>query len=404
MIVETTHGKVRGAGGAFRGIPYAHQHRFQPPAKAPAWTGVRDALEPGPAPVQPPSRLEAVVGPMSLPQSEDCLSLNVFTPSVTGSRPVLVWIHGGAFVTGSGGQDWYDGTRLSQEADAVVVTVNYRLGVFGFLALDGVSRPNLGIADQLAALEWVRDNIAAFGGDPGRVTLGGQSAGAQSALALWSAPRAQGLTHQVALQSAPVGMVPQTPEEAAGWAAEYLDVLGLDPSRAHGLATLPADQLLNGMTELAVRHRGPWRIAPPFQLVADQDLVAGDLVAAVRPGPALVSWTRDETRIYNVTAPQEEVDEYTAKIFSGDLPRLAKQFGPDATLMRFDWAAPGNPYGAGHCVDVGFLFGTQDRARGAALLEGAPAGLTEVDDLRRVWTAFLHGERPVIDSPLLTAF
>lgn len=399
MIIETTGGKVRGANGAFRGIPYAHQERFRPPTPAPAWAGVRDALEAGPAAVQPRSRLEPVLGPMLLPQSEDCLSLNVFTPSVTGSRPVLVWLHGGAFTTGSGGQDWYDGTRLAQEADVVVVTPNYRLSVLGFLSLDGVAPANLGVVDQLAALEWVRDNIAAFGGDPARVTLGGQSAGAQSAIALWSAPRARGLLHQVALQSAPVSLAPQTQDEATGWAEKYLQAVGADPRE---LASMPTARLLDGLSVLAEQTRG--QAAPPFQLVADDDLVPHDLVAAVAPGPALLSWTRDEVRAYDPHAPQDRVEQGTAALFSGELPRLAKQFGPDATLLRFDWAAPGNPYGACHCVDIPFLFGTQAAFAGAAMLEGAPGEIADADDLRRVWARFLHGGRPSVESPFLTRF
>ncbi|WP_326566822.1 carboxylesterase family protein [Amycolatopsis rhabdoformis] len=397
MIVETTSGQVRGVNGAFRGIPYAQQERFAPPTKAPAWTGVRDALEPGPAAIQLPSRLAAVIGPMELAQSEDCLSLNVFTPSTTGARPVLVWIHGGAFLTGSGGQGWYDGTRLATEADVVVVTVNYRLGVLGFLPLDGVAPPNLGIADQLAALEWVRDNAAAFGGDPGRVTLAGQSAGAQSTLTLWSAPRAQGLVHQIALQSPPVGLPPQTPDEAAGWADKYLHALGATGPAE--LTTMPTDRLLDGLKTLAAQLGGG--IAPPFQLVADHDLVPDNLITAAKPGRALVSWTRDEVRAFTPDAPQEQVDAMTTSLFSGDLPRLMKQLGEDATLMRFDWAAPGNRYGACHCIDVPFLFG--NGAPGAACLDGAP-NPPESDDLRKLWARFLHGERPAVDSPLLTAF
>ncbi|WP_432848469.1 carboxylesterase family protein [Amycolatopsis sp. CA-161197] len=361
---------------------------------------MRDALEPGPAPIQLPSRLERVIGPMSLAQSEDCLSVNVFTPSTTGSRPVLVWIHGGAFLTGSGGQGWYDGTRLANEADVVVVTVNYRLGVLGFLPLDGIAPPNLGIADQLAALEWVRDNVAASGGDPGRVTLAGQSAGAQSTLTLWSAPRAQGLVHQIGLQSAPVGVLPQTPDEAADSADRYLHALGV--RSAAELTTMPTDRLLDGLKALAARAKAG--ISLPFQLVADHDLVADDLIAAAKPARALVSWTRDEVRAYGPEAPQEQIDQQTAAIFSGDLPRLTKQLGEDATLMRFDWGAPGNPYGACHCIDVPFLFGTHDAAPGAACLAGAPEGLPEITDLRQIWAQFLHGERPVIDTPLLTAF
>lgn len=401
MIVETASGKIRGDGGVFRGVPYACQERFQLPMPVSAWAGVRDALKPGPAAIQPRALIEPVVGPVPLPQSEDCLSLNVFTPSVTGSRPVLVWIHGGAFLTGSSGLDMYDATRLSQEADVVVVTPNYRLGVFGFLPLEGVAPPNLGIADQLAALEWVRDNITAFGGDPGRVTLAGQSAGAQSALTLWSAPRAQGLVHQLALQSAPVGLRPQTPQQAAANAGQYLDAVGLDPSRARELSKMPTARLLDGLAVLATHHNGRSTLA--FQLVVDHDLVADDLIDAARPGPAMVSWTRDEVRAYDQTVPQKQIDQRTTAIFSGDLPRLAKQLGPDTTLLRFDWAVPGNPYGACHCIDIPFLFGTQDNARGAGMLDGAPDGLPDVDDLRRVWAQFLHGERPVIDSPLFTA-
>lgn len=403
MIIETTTGKVRGASGTFRGIPYAHQERFQPPTPVPAWAGVRDALEPGPAAMQPPSRLDPAIGPVTLPQSEDCLSLNVFTPSTTGSRPVLVWFHGGAFTTGSGGMPWFDGTRLALEADVVVITANYRLGVLGFLALDGVFSANRGTADQIAALEWVRDNIAAFGGDPARVTVAGQSAGALSALALWSSSLAQGLVHQVALQSAPIGLAPQSWPEASGMASKYIDALeSLGASGPQELFTMPINRLFDGLAVLA--ERTGTLSAHPFQLVADHGLVADDLISAVRPGRALISWTHDEVRTFNPGAPQEEVERASFALFSGELPRLAKQFGPDATLMRFDWAAPGNPYGSCHCIDIPFLFGTHDNFTGAGMLDGASEGLADVDDLRHVWTQFLHGERPVIDSSFLTEF
>ncbi|WIX77269.1 carboxylesterase family protein [Amycolatopsis carbonis] len=399
IIVETAGGKVRGTNGAFRGIPYATAQRFRPPAPAPGWTGVHAALQAAPAAVQPTSRLDPVIGPMTLPQSEDCLSLNVFTPSVAGSRPVLVWFHGGGFLTGSGGQDWYDGTRLADDADAVVVTVNYRLGVFGFLAFDGVAPPNLGVADQLTALEWVRDNISAFGGDPARVTVGGQSAGGQSALALWSAPAAAGLVHRVALQSAPVSLVPQTRDEAAGWAEKFFDAVGSSDPRE--LATMPAARLLDGFATFSERTRG--QVSTPFQLVADQHLVAGDLITAVKPGPALISWTREEVRAYNPGADADAVEQGTSALFSGELPRLAERFGPGATLLRFDWAAPGNPYGACHCIDLPFLFGTHAAFKGAGMLEGAPDGVADLTDLRRVWERFLHSERPAVASSFLTA-
>ena len=381
MIVETTTGRIRGNEGAFRGIPYATAKRFEAPTPPKPWTEVRDALQPGPAAPQPPSRLEQALGPMPLPQSEDCLSLNVFTPSATGSRPVLVWIHGGGFSSGSGGQVWYTGTRLAREADAVVVTLNYRLGALGFLALDDVP-PNLGIADQLAALDWVRDNIAAFGGNPADVTLGGQSAGAQSTLTLWSSPRARGLVKRIALQSAPLGMRPSTWEEANQNALLLREELGED------IRTATMEKLLEAQLRVAAKTAKPGSLEPPFQLVADGDLVAKDLIEAAPAGPALISWTREELRAFVPDAPQKAIEEANS-FFVSD--RLAAKL--DAFTYRFDWQAPGNRFGACHCIDLPFLFGTHD-VWNAPMLEGAPKGLEEETGLREVWAAFLHGERP----------
>ena len=382
MIVETSSGRIRGTAHEFKGIPYATAKRFEAPTRPQPWTGVRDALEAGPAAPQPPSRLEHALGPMPLPQSENCLSLNVFTPSTTGSRPVLVWIHGGGFSSGSGGQVWYTGTRLAHEADVVVVTLNYRLGVLGFLSAEGVP-PNLGVADQLAALGWVRDNIAAFGGNPAEVTLSGQSAGAQSTLALWSSGRTD--VKRIALQSAPLGMRPSTPDEAAvsaGRLAEALD--GKD------IRSVPVEQLI--AAQLAVPGK-PGSIEPPFQLVADGDLVADDLIEAAPEGPALISWTREELRAFVPDAPQEVIDEGN-RFFTSD--RLAKKLG--AFTYRFDWQAPGNRFGACHCIDIPFLFGTHD-VWDAPMLEGAPEGLETETGLREVWAAFLHGTRPADLTP-----
>ncbi|HET6706938.1 carboxylesterase family protein [Amycolatopsis sp.] len=383
MIVATTTGLVRGTRGAFKGIPYATAKRFEAPKPPKPWSGVKDALEAGPAAPQPPSRLEHALGPMPLPQSEDCLFLNVFTPSTSGSRPVLVWIHGGGFSSGSGGQVWYTGTRLARDADAVVVTLNYRLGALGFAALDGVP-PNLGLRDQLAALEWVRDNIAAFGGNPAEITLGGQSAGAQSTLALWSAPRARGLVKRIALQSAPLGMPPSTRDEANRKAQLLQRELGED------IRTAPIRKLI--AAQLAVPGK-PGSIEPPFQLVADGDLVAPDLIEAAPEGPALISWTREELRAFVPDAPQAVIDEANG-FFTSD--RLVRKLG--AVTYRFDWQAPGNRFGACHCLDIPFLFGTHD-VWDAPMLEGAPKGLENETGLREVWAAFLHGERPAALTP-----
>ena len=187
--VSTTRGVIRGTTGesctTFLGVPYAAPPvgdlRWAPPAPVPAWEGVLDATHPGPAAWQPTGGpMDGLVPGMgSSDQGDDCLSLNVWTPAADGERrPVMVWIHGGAYSLGAGSLGVYDGTRLAAATDTVVVTINYRLGALGFMVLDDPSAaPNVGLLDQVAALEWVRDDIAAFGGDPDRVTIFGESAG-----------------------------------------------------------------------------------------------------------------------------------------------------------------------------------------------------------------------------------
>ncbi|MFI6537149.1 carboxylesterase/lipase family protein [Nonomuraea sp. NPDC050547] len=204
-VVRTAQGEVRGAedGGVrrFRALPYAAppvgEARWRAPRPAPAWKGVRDATRPGPACMQ----LEAPDMPKGTPTSEDCLTVEVTTPARPGAnRPVMVWVPGGGFLSGAG--SIYDPTRLVETGDIVVVTVNYRLGVFGFFAHPELGREtNFGLQDQVAALNWVRANIARFGGDPGRVTLAGASAGAMSVCTLMTSPPAKGLFGQAVVES-----------------------------------------------------------------------------------------------------------------------------------------------------------------------------------------------------------
>ena len=203
----TTAGDVRGKRlpegvVRFAGIPYAAPpiggRRFRPPEPPAPWPGVKDALSFGPSAPQNVSATEMLMGAgQARPTSEDCLTLNIWTPGIDDARrPVLVWLHGGSFATGSGGVPWYHGTRLVTRGDVVVVTVNYRLGAFGFLHLadllgDGFAGSgNVGLLDQIAALAWVRDNIAGFGGDPDRVTVFGESAGGMSVATLLAMPAA----------------------------------------------------------------------------------------------------------------------------------------------------------------------------------------------------------------------
>ncbi len=194
----------------FSGIPYAAPpvgpRRYLPPEPHDGWSGVLDATAYGAICPQPPMMLAQLLGEEPEPEHEDCLFLNVFTPACDdAARPVMVWIHGGGFMMGSGSSAMYDGAHLVRRGDVVVVTINYRLGALGFLHTDdlghGEGTANAGIADQIQALRWVRDNIAAFGGDPANVTIFGESAGAMSVGTLLGTPAAQGLFHRAILQS-----------------------------------------------------------------------------------------------------------------------------------------------------------------------------------------------------------
>ncbi|MFC6881693.1 carboxylesterase/lipase family protein [Actinomadura yumaensis] len=436
MIAETAAGRVRGAAAgpvtAFRGIPYARADRFAEPRPVRPWPGVRDAAAPGPAAPQPASRLERVMGPFQMPQAEQCLSLNVWAPPGQG-RPVLVFLHGGGFTSGSGGADWYDGAELAAAGDLVVVTANYRLGVLGYLRLPPVSEGNLGLLDQLAALEWVRDNIAAFGGDPGNVTVAGQSAGAQSILALLSGRRAGGLFQRAILQSTPAGMLPDTPDAAERTGRLLLDELGLDPGQEAALTDVPVADLLTAQGAVAQRAAAPLSPVPPFQLIADGELVAGDPVEVTGARAAdgvqiLMGTTRHEAAAFFADNPrtralsQEDLTEIATRWF-GDperaapggrttteivvdmvtdqmfrepahrLARLLTDGGAAPWLYRFDWHPPHSPYGACHCIELPFVLGTAAAWREAPMLDGDPPPEL-VRRVRRSWTGFAQRNDP----------
>ena len=263
--VATTAGKVRGIltdqVHAFKGIPYgastAGTNRFMPPKKREAWTDVRDCFELGPRSPQLLSSFHGVVPPevevmdRDEPMSEDCLMLNVWTSAVGSGhkRPVMVWLHGGGYTSGSGGFICYDGTQLAKKHDVVAVSVNHRLTALGYLYLAGIggekyaNSSNLGNLDIIAALEWVRDNIAAFGGDPGNVTIFGQSGGGGKVSSLMAMPAAKGLFHRAVVQSG--AAVKGVSIDAANKStALYLSKLNLKPDQVDQLQTLSVDQLL----------------------------------------------------------------------------------------------------------------------------------------------------------------
>ncbi|MFD6162738.1 carboxylesterase/lipase family protein [Nocardia sp. NPDC060256] len=395
-VVETGAGKIRGvvegAVTAYRGIPYAQAARFGKPEPSAPWTGVLEATEFGPAAPQLASRLARVMGDFEIPQGEDCLSLNVWAPPGAG-HPVLVFLHGGGFSSGAGSLGWYSGAEFAALGDVVVVTVNYRLGVFGYLRLPGVSDGNLGLLDQIAALTWVRENIAAFGGDPDRVTAAGQSAGAISLVAMLSGEQGSGLFQQAVLQSTPLSMLPDTPDAAARTGEKLLQELGIEAGQ---LGAVPVAELLAAQS--AVASRAPSRIIPPFQLTGDGTLVDADPAGAVgrrSTMPMLLGTTRDEAAAF-FSDDWNAVEQATEQGFGEPTRRLGavlSERGVAPWLFRFDWQPEGSPFGACHCLELPFLLGAADAWRDAPMLQGErPQRL--VDEMRRSWIGFVRDGDP----------
>lgn len=248
VIAHTSLGRLRGTteGGVsvWRGIPYARQplgdRRFLAPAPPEPWSGIRDAVEHGPL---PPQGRSFVGGGRDDPKMRDeaCLTLTVWSPDTAGSLPVMVWIPGGAFVYGAGQLQLYNGSRLALNGDVVVVNVTYRLGVFGGFELGDLGEgfdDNLCLRDQIAALRWVRDNIAAFGGDPDRVTVFGESAGATSVLALLSSPAAGGLFTRAIAQSPALPLIADR-QTRAERSRRFLERLGVGVDEVKSLPQRP---------------------------------------------------------------------------------------------------------------------------------------------------------------------
>jgi para-nitrobenzyl esterase len=387
----------------FGAIPYAQapvgERRFAAPLPAPLPTEL-DATGTGPVAPQGPSALARVVGPQDAPQSEDCLNLTVWTPAAdTQRRPVIVWCHGGAWQSG-GVLETYDGEALARRGDVVVVGINARLGALGWLLAEG-GTANLGLLDLELAFQWVREHIAAFGGDPEQITAMGQSAGASNVAALLVRRRC-GIRRAI-LQSAPLGRGLRSPEAAAALCAALLRAAGVDTLQQ--ARRLPVDSLLRAQRapEVAETLRTLADGHGLFAPVSEATLPALSLDAAAQVD-VLIGWNRDEMRAFG------EADEaQTEQRFAAPARQWAAQAarsGRQAWLYRFD-GPPGLPLGACHCAELPFVFNTFEAWAEAPLLAGLdPAeGQRLSQVIQDAWLDFVHGRAlPWAPSPELRVF
>jgi para-nitrobenzyl esterase len=320
-IVETTVGMVRGSTRdsihVFRGIPYGGptggHNRFRPPTKPEPWPGVRDVLHYGNSSPQPKGgmdRLRAIIGESKPePENEDCLYLNVWTPGIGdgGKRPVLFWCHGGGFTMGSGSAGFYRGTNLARRGDVVVVTVNHRLGPLGYLYLGDLAGEeyaasgNVGMLDLVAALEWARDNIEAFGGDPGNVTIFGESGGGSKVSTLMAMPAAARLFHRAIVQSGPgLRMLPI--ERATENAEKLLKSLEISPNNVEQLSMLPVEQIFEANAKVNRNVLMGWRPVVDGKVLPHHpyDPVAPSISANV---PLIIGTNKDEATLFLLADP-----------------------------------------------------------------------------------------------------
>jgi para-nitrobenzyl esterase len=455
VVVDTTAGKIRGFVNrdihTFKGIPYgastAGKNRFMPPAKMPAWSGTRDATTFGPTAPQASPPAGAAPG-------EDCLVLNVFTPEAGDrqKRPVMVWLHGGGFRSGSGSAPVLDGTSLAHTQDVVVVTLNHRLNVFGFTYLaeaagaEFASSGAVGMLDLVAALEWVRDNIERFGGDPSLVTIFGQSGGGRKVATLMSMPSAKGLFHRAIIESGAVLRL-TTPADGQRATEMLLAELGMTMSQARELQNVSMVELaqagarLNekfvlrepGMTENSpvidgtVLPSHPWDPAAPA-LSADVPLLIGyartEETWYDRPTPE--SLALDEAGLkarvaerlggrdvgavieaFRAAHPRATpwdlwisiASEHPRGAYSRELAkRKAAQAAAPAYLYRFDWETPegGGHMRSPHTVEIPFVFNNIDIA--GPLISKMPEAYALAEKVSASWAAFARTGNPNVPA------
>jgi para-nitrobenzyl esterase len=458
-IVETRYGKVQGYEqgviSVWKGIPFAQPptgtRRFRAPQPPEPWTGVRETTAFSPMAPQVPAMGASMVGALGAeravdqrPMSEDCLYLNIWSPGTEGEkRPVMVYIHGGAFTLGSASDPWYDGTSFAANHNLVVVSLNYRLGILGFVSLQDLTGADAGytancaLLDQIAALEWVRENIVAFGGDPDQVTVMGESAGAMSIGTLLGMPAARGLFGRAILQSGAAGVLP-TRSQAAQVAQALLAKLGLEATQLAALAEVPVEALLTVQPELGREFGGVRAYSP----VIDGETLPQHPLAMIAQGSAaqvtiLAGTNRDEWRLFAMLSGGPQVDEQQLTQLFGDeakpvlaaytqaradqpqvlawvdimsdlvfrMPaiRLAEgqvRQGAPVWMYRFDWESPafGGVLGAAHAMDIPFVWNTLDTPLSRMFTGDSPARQPLADLMHASWASFIRSGTPAISS------